>query len=74
MREELLRHQTQALRLIRGRIQIQLREPHNIETDRKVIAAKNRMRAYMQANTDPVTDQVNVHLEVHFLALCKMIF
>jgi hypothetical protein len=63
MREELLRHQTQALRILRGRAQIKNREQHVVQTENRVIDAKTDMNAYMLINTYPATGNINVALE-----------
>ena len=52
---------------------IKQREQHNIAIDRKVIAAKDRMRVYLAANTD-ANNLVHIQMEVVFFFLIKKKF
>jgi hypothetical protein len=55
MREELLRQQTQALRIIRGRVEIKTREEHVAQTEERVDEARTEMWAYIEDHRDPAT-------------------
>jgi hypothetical protein len=63
MREEILRHQTQALRIINGRVQIKDREQHVVQTEIRVIEAKSDMEVYIVINTDPATGNINLQMD-----------
>jgi hypothetical protein len=58
MREEHLRHQTQAVRLLKGLVEIQKRKPHVIASEQKVINAKEQLQNYLTENNNIITIQV----------------
>jgi hypothetical protein len=65
MREELLRHQTQAIRILKGRVPIKKREAHVAQAEVRVGNAKNRLENYIQTHYNE--NDGNFYVEVETL-------
>ena len=64
MREEMLRHRTQILRIFHNLVPIKMRENHYVRSEMKVIEGKQQLDQYFAARN--ANNQIVVPIEVFF--------